>query len=459
MGNVLVENNTLKDIADSIREKNHSEDRYKPGDMPGAIDQIKTGGSMPDASLPVKFYDYDGTLLYSFSLEEVQNLTNLPELPEHQGLIGQGWNWTPEQIKAENGAVNIGAHYITDDGSTRLYIRIDTHDRTPVIKFGQSKAYGVTVDWGDGSDLELSSKVTTSYYSFVTMSHEYQNEGVYVITLLPDEDTTLTIASNTTNGAWIIGSGGSYPSDNKLFSTALDKVELGRNVILGENAFNSLANLKTINMPSGQSFTDNRLFFWCQQLSFLTVPSGVTAITTECFQYCYGLGAISFPYGLVEIRDSAFNKCYSLREVVLPKTMTTLGKQAFVYCTVLEKVLCNGSLSTIMEYCFSHAETLRDANIFSGEMTCIDSSVFDSCGAMRKVVIPATVTEIRSGAFYLNYALTDVYIFCEEPPVIAANIFNQASDRMKIYVKKGLADTYKQADVWVNFANKIIEME
>ena len=92
-------------------------------------------------------------------------------------------------------------------------------------------------------------------------------------------------------------------------------------------------------------------------------------------------------------------------------------------------------------------------------MTCIDSSVFDSCGAMRKVVIPATVTEIKSGAFYLNYALTDVYIFCEEPPVIAANIFNQASDRMKIYVKKGLADTYKQAEVWTNFANRIIEME
>ena len=76
------------------------------------------GGSSP--SLPsappneVNFYDYDGTILYSYTVEEAQALTELPELPSHEGLICQGWNWTLENIKEYNRAINVGR---TTDGS------------------------------------------------------------------------------------------------------------------------------------------------------------------------------------------------------------------------------------------------------------------------------------------------------------------------------------------------------
>ena len=34
----------------------------------------------------VNFFDYDGTLLYSYTWEEAKNLTELPPLPKHEGF-------------------------------------------------------------------------------------------------------------------------------------------------------------------------------------------------------------------------------------------------------------------------------------------------------------------------------------------------------------------------------------
>lgn len=67
MGNVLVDHNTLSAIAESIREKKGSGEKMKPAMMPDAIRSIPSGGggTEVDESLPVRFFDYDGTLLYS----------------------------------------------------------------------------------------------------------------------------------------------------------------------------------------------------------------------------------------------------------------------------------------------------------------------------------------------------------------------------------------------------------
>lgn len=47
MSNVLVEESSLQDIADSIRAKNLSQTKYKPREMAAAIDAISSGGITP----------------------------------------------------------------------------------------------------------------------------------------------------------------------------------------------------------------------------------------------------------------------------------------------------------------------------------------------------------------------------------------------------------------------------
>lgn len=49
----------------------------------------------------VNFFDYDGTLLYAYTWEEAKALTELPPLPVHDGLEVREWNYTLEDIKAQ----------------------------------------------------------------------------------------------------------------------------------------------------------------------------------------------------------------------------------------------------------------------------------------------------------------------------------------------------------------------
>ena len=140
------------------------------------------GGASADKK-DVNFYDYDGTILHSYTLNEAQELSELPELPTRNGLVCQGWNWTLEDINAMGRAVDVGATYITDDGATRIYIRLPEDRKSPVI--GVCPKGTVTVDWGDGTapDILTGTSVTSVKW---TPTHNYAKSGEYVIRLFVD---------------------------------------------------------------------------------------------------------------------------------------------------------------------------------------------------------------------------------------------------------------------------------
>ena len=178
---ILCNKSDLTDIADRIRMKNGSTDKYKVSEMPDAISAIPSGGGdiNPVSRKDVNFYDYDGTLLHSYTVEEAQALTALPDLPSHNGLICQGWNWTLEQINSENSKVNVGAMYTTDNGKTRIYIHLENGRTSPKLSLGVNGTVGI--DWGDGTTSELTG--TNKSTRLFTDSHNYASAGDYVITL------------------------------------------------------------------------------------------------------------------------------------------------------------------------------------------------------------------------------------------------------------------------------------
>ena len=150
MGNVLVKEETLTQIADAIREKIGSSDSYRPGEMPEAILEISTySGESADPNKPIRFYDPYGELVYSYTASEISQLEELPPLPEIKGLIGQEWNWSLEKILEIGGEIEVGSNYITDDGSTRIYVELIEGALNPKIGFKQRVSHSVKIDWGD----------------------------------------------------------------------------------------------------------------------------------------------------------------------------------------------------------------------------------------------------------------------------------------------------------------------
>lgn len=122
---------------------------------PASIESIPSGGASADGE--VKFIDYDGSVLTSYTVAEASALTAMPSLPSHDGLSAQGWNYTLEQMKSNlsSGACNIGCMYTTDDGKTRITLTIQDakYSNIPLV-FRQTAANGVQVDWGDGSAVQ-----------------------------------------------------------------------------------------------------------------------------------------------------------------------------------------------------------------------------------------------------------------------------------------------------------------
>ena len=289
MAEMLVQSESLVSVADAIRAKGGTSDALVfPDGFVSAISAIQTGGGGGGAAPSAKwndvtFIDYDGTVLYSYSLTEAQALTELPALPTHDGLVCQGWNWTLEAIKALNRPVTVGAMYITDDGATRLHIRIATVGRMTVpLYINQNVANGVSINWGDGSAAE-----TLAGTGNVNTSHTYAEPGDYVISLMPEDGCTLSLGGNS-DYYCVIGLTGNF---SRVYCNMLQDVFVGENVTsIGAYAFQ-----------------------YCYSLASITIPNGVTSIGAYAFQYCYSLASITIPNGVTSIGAYAFNGCYGMR--------------------------------------------------------------------------------------------------------------------------------------------------
>lgn len=284
-----VNDTSLDSVADAIRAKGGTSDVLVfPDGFVSAISAIQTGGgggAAPSAKWnDVTFIDYDGSVLYSYSLDEAQALTELPALPTHDGLVCQGWNWTLDAIKALNRPVTVGAMYITDDGATRLHIRIATVGRMTVpLYIGQTVANGVSIDWGDGSGTE-----TLAGTGKVNTTHTYQGVGDYVITLYPADGCTLGLVAGSSSYC-VMGSTG---DNGKVYCNMLQKVELGR----------------------GVTRIKNYAFQYCSSLVSITIPDGVTSIESYAFRSCYSLASITIPDGVTSIGNNAFWSCCGVAE-------------------------------------------------------------------------------------------------------------------------------------------------
>ena len=295
------------------------------------------GGETPASANwnDVTFIDYDGSVLYSYSLAEAQALTGLPELPAHDGLVCQGWNWTLEAIKALNRPVTVGAMYITDDGATRLHIRIVTIGRVTVpLYIGQTVANGVSIDWGDGSTTQ-----TLSRTGNVNTSHTYAEPGDYIISLMPQDGCTLSLGSGASSNCVI----GSTANNGIVYCNMLQDVSIGKNVTsIGNSSFYSCYSLASITIPDSVTSIGSSAFYRCFSLASITIPDIVTSINPSTFQNCYGMRYYDFS-AFTSIpalsNTNAFSSIPSDCQMLIPSALYNNWKSATNWATYASKMV------------------------------------------------------------------------------------------------------------------------
>lgn len=391
----------------------------------------------PPEESDINFWDYDGTLLYAWTLAELATKTELPPLPSHDGLVCQGWNWTLQDIKDAGRELDIGALYITDDGKTRLYVDVDTETWDDfVLNYKQSAYNSVTIDWGDGSAPE---SVGTSLLT--TIRHTYAQSGAYMITLTVAEGKALRFGA----------------SDGSTMLIAMDEADMGR-----------CAMLKKVEMGANIEFVNIATFRGCARLESVSVLPGVPFDGSRLFEQCTTLRAIVVG-GTFAIRQSFYN-CSNLRAISTPKGTTQSDYYAIANTAVrqinfdmtaanqaqaLERVhikAVNGQVGD-----FSGCRSLLEATI-PADATTFVAAAFLGDNALRRVTCLGDIASIPAQAFQRCYPLRFVDLtHCTAVPTLAnVNAFAQTHAQLEIRVPASLVDAWKAATNWSSLADHIV---
>lgn len=409
MAERIVQEESLLTVADAIREKTGSTEGLAfPEGFVEAINGISGGGGGGSTALvspkDVNFYDYDGTLVASYTLTEAQALTALPNGPTHEGLTFQGWNWTLNKVKALTRPMNVGAMYITDDRKTRLHIRIPAEGRMNVpLYISQTVANGVSIDWGDGSAPE-----TLAGTGDVNTTHTYADVGDFTISLTVADGCELGLGYNYSSYC-IMGSTG---NNGRVYCNMLQSVYVGGNV------------------------TSIRAYAFCQcsSLASIIIPDSVTSIGTYAFKFCYSLASITIPDGVASIENSVFDNCRSLASIIIPDGATSIRDSAFFNCHSLANV------------------TIPD------NMTSIGAHALSNCFSLASITIPDGMTSIEDSAFYNCYGMAEYHLKPVTPPTLSSiNAFSSIPSDCLIYVPAGSLNAYQTATNWSNYASYMRE--
>lgn len=380
------------------------------------------GGSLSD---PIRFFDYDGTLVASYSSVP----SSLPDVPTHSNLKDGTWNYTLQQLTTQfnsMGACDVGANYMTKSGDTEIDVRFaDAARLSPIMSIAVNGT--VELDWGDGSSVVT--LTGTSLTTRLEPNHTYAEPGDY------------TIVIHSVSGSWTFYTASSYQvlrkntsaNENRVYTNCIKAIRVGSGITsLTNYSFVYCVSMECITIPTTVTSIGTYPFYYCNSLKFVAIPSGVASVGTYMFNYCGSLSFVSLPIGVTSIGNSAFVNCYSLTSLEIPSGVTSIGNSAFQNCYAIASL-----------------------EIPSG-VTSIGNTAFNGCYSLASLTIPSTVTSIGNSAFSGCYGMKEYHFKSTTPPTLGTTAFASITSDCIIYVPSASLSDYKTAENWSTYASYMV---
>ena len=407
---------------------------------------VSGGGGSGDPIRDVNFYDYDGTIVKSYTAADFASVSALPDNPSHTGLTAQGWNWSLNDAKtfvSEYGGLDIGQLYVTESGKTELDIEL-RELLSPTL--GLCINGTVDIDWGDGTS--HSTATGSSLTTLIGANHTYASAGNYTIKIGASSGN-YAIVGNTTKQAQILYNGDATSlstSDSIVYRNSIVSVRIGADVSLRGDGFADCRCLESITLPKNSIYTTYELFNGCLNLKSVTLPAYTEHDSSaNAFSACYTLESVSTPKGM-SYYTQCFYQCYSLKKsVMIGSGNSYLGTQWASYARVLRDVVA-GTTDTVNigESAFAFDTALRSVDLRG--TNGISKTAFNGCSSLEKVIIPSGVTVVAADAFKNCYSMKRLRFLGSTPPTASSSTsFSGLPTTCVIEVPTGSLASYTSA--------------
>lgn len=170
---------------------------------------------------------------------------------------------------------------------------------------------------------------------------------------------------------------------------------------IGEGAFESCHNFRTLNLPRDLKKIGNRAFYDCLLSGNLDIGYNVTEIGDYAFYGCTSLTKLSLTSSLQRIGANAFNGCKNLKcELAIPSTVTEIGDGAFKECSNLYGTLTlPANLKKIGSKTFQNCNSFTGTLVIPNSVTEIGQEAFSDCSRFTGLSLPNNLRKIEFGAF------------------------------------------------------------
>lgn len=170
---------------------------------------------------------------------------------------------------------------------------------------------------------------------------------------------------------------------------------------IGEGAFESCNNFRTLNLPRDLKKIGPRAFKDCLLSGHLDIAYNVTEIGDYAFSGCTSLTKLTLTSSLQRIGAYAFSGCKWLDcELAIPSSVTEIGDGAFKDCTYLSgKLILPANLKKIGSKTFQNCNSFTGTLVIPNSVTEIGQDAFSDCSRFTGLSLPNNLRKIGYGAF------------------------------------------------------------
>lgn len=170
---------------------------------------------------------------------------------------------------------------------------------------------------------------------------------------------------------------------------------------IGEGAFESCNNFRTLNLPRDLKKIGPRAFKDCLLSGNLDIAYNVTEIGDYAFSGCTGLTKLTLTSSLQRIGAYAFSGCKWLDcELAIPSSVTEIGDGAFKDCTYLSgNLILPANLKKIGSKTFQNCNSFTGTLVIPNSVSEIGQEAFSDCSRITGLSLPNNLRKIEFGAF------------------------------------------------------------